>query len=244
VSYTSTGTNDVLNLSALAGSANQSGRTLVVSVGTGTDLVTGTVNNDTIYGGAGNDTLNGSSGTDLLDGGDENDSLTGGSGNDTLLGGSGADTLVGGTGVDSMTGGAGSDSFVFSSGDSGIISATVFDTITDYEMGGAGDRLDLAGTASVVSDSSGVSVGSRTVSVANGLITVTSGDPVADLADWITIARAVVTTTGAAGAFEFGDSTYVFQENGASGDLLVKLVGVSDASAVATAAAASTIHVL
>jgi Ca2+-binding RTX toxin-like protein len=236
VSYTSTGTNDVLNLSSLSGSANQSGRTLVINVGTGNDLVTGTINNDTINGGEGNDSLNGSQGTDSLSGGDGNDSLSGGSGNDTL---------VGGAGVDTMTGGTGADIFVFATGDTGTISETVFDIITDYAVGAGGDSLDLVGNPATVStDAMNVDVSVATLdvdevlaSVASGLISLSGAgaNNVNTLGEWIDVARNVVTSTGQVAAFQFGSDTYVFQENGVN-DLLIRLQGVTGIIGVGNAA--------
>ncbi|WP_130538107.1 retention module-containing protein [Thiomicrorhabdus indica] len=59
-------------------------------------------------------------------------------GDDTLDGESGNDRLYGGAGDDTLTGGSGSDTFVYRAGDNGT------DTITDFEVGSSGDRLDIA----------------------------------------------------------------------------------------------------
>ncbi|WP_429809437.1 cadherin-like domain-containing protein [Ensifer sp. B1-9] len=62
-----------------------------------------------------NDTLiiTGGSGNDILVGGAGNDTLSGGGGNDWLIGGAGDDVLNGGTGSNTLTGGIGNDTFVF-----------------------------------------------------------------------------------------------------------------------------------
>jgi Ca2+-binding RTX toxin-like protein len=108
------------------------------------DLSTNTITND----GYGNvDTV---SGIENIEGSENADSITGDSGvnflfglegNDTLIGGGGDDKLFGESGADTLTGGTGSDHFIYeSSFDSGIDS---FDTITDFEAGGAGTAVDF-----------------------------------------------------------------------------------------------------
>ncbi|MGF1630383.1 MAG: type I secretion C-terminal target domain-containing protein [Kiloniellaceae bacterium] len=79
--------------------------------------------NDTINGGGGNDTIYGQEGDDLIDGGAGDDIIIGGSGNDTMTGGEGSDTFVW---TDATRDGE-------------------EDTITDFELGGSGDVIDLAG---------------------------------------------------------------------------------------------------
>jgi Ca2+-binding RTX toxin-like protein len=78
------GGNDVINAATNA-------TALLISAGSGNDIVTGGTGNDTIYGGDGNDQLNGGAG---------NDTLSGGNGNDTLFGGAGSNSLNGGAGFD------------------------------------------------------------------------------------------------------------------------------------------------
>jgi hypothetical protein len=78
-----------------------------------------------------------------------------------------------------------------------------------------------------------------TASVTNGIITLGGVDKanVDTLAEWIDVARLLVTTSGNIAAFEFNGDTYVFQENGTD-DLLVQLdgvVGITDFSSVAPA---------
>ena len=98
----------------------------------------GAANVEHVKGTGGDDVFTG--GTSAADlriqglGGD--DAITGGTGDDRLFGNGGDDTLAGGAGDDTITGGTGSDVFVFDSGGG-------HDTITDFEAGAGGDRLDL-----------------------------------------------------------------------------------------------------
>lgn len=126
---------------------------------TGAASIDGTGNGDT-------NTLTGNGAANKLDGGLGGDRLIGGGGNDTLLGGDSIDVLDGGAGNDVMTGGAGQDTFLRTA-----TTAEGKDTITDFELGGSGDRLDvsdlLIGYLDGVSDISDfvrcVTVGGNTV---------------------------------------------------------------------------------
>jgi hypothetical protein len=82
-------------------------------------------------------------GADKIIGGEGKDYLAGFGGTDTLNGGGGNDTLYGGAGADTLTGGAGKDLFRFVSvSDSNA--TTGIDLITDFGVGPAGERIDLA----------------------------------------------------------------------------------------------------
>lgn len=147
---------------------------------------------------------------------------------------------------------AGADTFGFSAGESGDAGSGEYDKIKDFELGN--DTLDLAGTATVRADTLvSVDVASAatgndlanpfaiTASVSGGVISLDGDDAgeVDTLAEWVAVARLLATSASEAIAFGFGDSTYVFQENGLD-DLLVKIEGmtpvalgvVADASAV------------
>ena len=162
--------------------------------------------------------------------------------------------INGGAGADVLTGGTGADTFRFAAGDSGTISATVFDTITDFTIGTGGDLLDLAGTPTVVANTgSAVDVSTYTTeptdvvtaSITNGIISLAGANlgNVDTLGEWIAIAQALVTTSGQIAAFEFAGDTYVYQENGVTGDLLVQLDGVTGITAFSNSAvAANTIY--
>jgi hypothetical protein len=198
-----------------------------------------------INSGAGNDNVTGTTSADLILGGEGNDTISGGPGNDTISGGAGDDRLTGGSGADVLSGGDGADTFVFASGDSGIISSTVFDTISDYTAGGGGDRLDLVGAPPTVrANASDINVSGATAdldtitgNVASGIISL-SGDGASNvntLDEWISVARTIVTVSGQVAAFEYGSDTYVNQENG-SGDLLIKLENRTGLTSVGTSA--------
>ena len=235
----------VLNASASTGS-----NTLDVSAaakanvtgGTGADAITGTAGADTISGGSGADTIIVSGGADSVDGGTGNDTITGGTGADTLTGGSGADT------------------FIFAAGDSGTVSGTVFDTVTDFAVGTGGDLFDLAGAAVIrANTSSGVDVKTAitsgtgtevvTASVTSGIITLAGANASAidTLTEWLAVARLVNTTTLNVAGFEFGGNTYLYQEcNTATtaDDILIQLTGITGITALGASAAAATVPIV
>ena len=74
------------------------------------------------------DVLTGNSTDNVIDGRGGDDSIDGGGGDDTLIGGSGSDTL---------TGAGGMDTFVISGRD----------TITDFEVGDTGDKLNFGSSS-------------------------------------------------------------------------------------------------
>lgn len=152
-----------------------------------------------------------------------------------------------------MTGGAGADTFVFAADDSGTISGTVFDVITDYTAGAGGDTLDLVGAAAAQTDATGTNVAAAaagagsftiTASITNGIITLAGADAgqIDTLAEWLAVARLMVTTDTRVGVFVFDGDTYVYQEN-TGGDLFIQLDGVTGITLVGAVAAANTILV-
>ena len=74
---------------------------------------------------------------DVLTGNDEPNVIDGRGGDDSISGGGGNDTLIGGSGSDTMTGGADMDTFVISGRD----------TITDFMVGDAGDKLSFGSSS-------------------------------------------------------------------------------------------------
>ncbi len=92
--------------------------------------------------------LYGHDGNDVLTGGSGNDLLRGGTGDDTLIGGAGNDLLIGGAGNDQITGGTGSDTLYFEALDNttstGGTGGNGKDTWTDFEVGVAGDKIDIS----------------------------------------------------------------------------------------------------
>lgn len=177
-----------------------------------------------------------------MEGNAGNDNLYGSAHADTLIGGAGNDYISGSAGADRLTGGAGADIFAFQPGHSGAISGTVFDSILDYTAGTGGDVLYL-GNAVVAGDASPVYVtgaingevtgDSVTAAISNGLITLDGDTPekIDTLAEWLAVARLVVTADTHVAAFQLGGDTYVFQKN-TTGDLLIKLDSVTGVTAV------------
>lgn len=140
--------------------------------------------------------------------------------------------------------------WTFGAGSTGTISGTQFLTIT-YTANE--DILDLQGAADAQADAAGTDVSAATTDVTNDVITATltngvitlggaNAANVDTLAEWLAVARLMVTGDTKVGAFLFGGSTYVFQEN-SGGDLLIKLEGTTGITAVGTANAANTIRV-
>ncbi len=191
--------------------------------------------------------MEGNAGDDDLFGSDHADTIIGGAGNDVICGGEGSDVLAGG---------AGADTFIFYAGDSGEVSGTVFDSILDYTAGTGGDVLYF-GASAVAVDASPAYVtdainGEVTAAISNGVITLDGDSPeeIDTLAEWLAVARILVTNETEVAAFEFDGDTYVFQENGnADRDLLIQLegvtgiTGVTDITAVGTSAGDHTIHI-
>lgn len=84
----------------------------------------------------------GGSGDDTYVGGNKADVLSGGAGDDTLSGGKGKDRLTGGLGADQLDGNGGKDVFIFKT----VAQSTLedADTITGFQGGTKGDRIDLS----------------------------------------------------------------------------------------------------
>lgn len=92
--------------------------------------------------------LYGYDGDDILTGGSGNDLLRGGTGDDELIGGAGNDLLIGGAGNDQITGDAGSDTLYFEALDNTTLTGGTggngTDTWIDFEVGVAGDKIDIS----------------------------------------------------------------------------------------------------
>ncbi len=179
--------------------------------------------------------------------------MEGNAGDDNLLGSDHADTIIGGAGADRLEGGTGADTFEFKAGDSGVVSGSIFDTILDYTAGTGGDVLyfgasavavDTYEEANVTDAVAGSGASNVTATISNGVITLDGNVGQIDTLDeWLAVARLVVKAGTHVAAFQFEDDTYVFQENGAVGDLLIQLEGVTDITAVGTSAGDHTIHI-
>ncbi|MFM7265959.1 MAG: nitrous oxide reductase family maturation protein NosD, partial [Cyanobium sp.] len=167
------------------------------------------------------------------------DSLTlSGAGDVTITGNAKANTLVANAGRNTFTGLAGADLFRFNASEAGIVSASAFDSITDYS-GSAGDRLDLEGIPSIPTLVTGLDISAVTAeadaitgSISQGILGI-SGD-VANLntlEEWLSAARLMASAPLQTVAFGLAGDTYTFQENG-SNDLLIRLQNVSGITAL------------
>ena len=165
---------------------------------------------------------------------DAADSLTlSGSGDLAITGNANANTFVANAGSNSFSGLAGADVFRFNASAAGVISATSFDTITDYQ-GSSGDRLDLEGLPLIPAHTSGIDVSAATTeadtitgAISQGVLSLSGA--IANLntvEEWLSAARIMVTAPQQTAAFALAGDTYIFQENGAN-DLLIRLQNVS-----------------
>jgi len=117
--------------------------TVILSGGSGADLLVGDWAADTLSGAGGNDTLRGYDGSDSLRGGNGHDLLEGGKAGDWLYGDLGHDTLRGGDGEDTLTGGADQDTLWGENGNDTLTGGTANDSID----GGVGEDLAVMGTS-------------------------------------------------------------------------------------------------
>jgi len=170
--------------------------------------------------------------------------INGFAGADALTGTNFADVITGGADADSLLGKGGADTFVYVPGDAPVafVSGGTFEKINDFSA--ASDKIDLS-VAPVLgaAESKVATLGGFPVTVsidAAGKLTL-EGDGVGDLllTDFLSAARGVVNGAGEIGFFEFdfgsGNSTFLYQENGASAsDLLIALVGATGVSDFST----------
>jgi hypothetical protein len=156
-------------------------------------------------------------------------------------------TAVGGTQVtagtdgdnaaDTLTGGAGTDTFGIQKGDGGAApSASVFDTITDFEANK--DVIDYVdGSITIVTNGTATSGVAKITSA--GIATFHADDDT--FAEQLTAVEAAIqtgtATSGQSAMWQSGDDAYLFISEGTdgvdAGDMLVKLVGI-DLTATAT----------
>lgn len=109
------------------------------------DNLVGSSRNDLILGRQGDDRIDGQAGDDILAGGPGKNVLFGGLGNDTLLGGADEDTLYGENGRDILEGRGGVNTY-FGGSESDTFRLTTLKSqndIMDFQLGGAGDKLQL-----------------------------------------------------------------------------------------------------
>ncbi|QTR52597.1 beta strand repeat-containing protein [Thiothrix unzii] len=173
--------------------------------------------------------VTGGGAADVLSGGAGVDVLNGGAGNDTISSGDGNDTITGGTGADVLTGGAGVDTFVFTPGDNATPSTTVFDTITDYRLGGD-SVIDFAAALAVGTQTNAAAAGVATVGAA-GFLTFNAADTT--FAQHLIAAEAALSGGAAnrAVVWQEGADSYMFVTDAVAGvganDVLIQLTGVT-----------------
>lgn len=211
---------------------------------TTTDVVTitGGDGNDVLIGGAAKDTIVAGKGNDIVAGGLGADTITVGVGRDVInvtsnSDADGAHTDSGTSAFDQITGFKTVGSvitnidlqtqakFIGATAGGTDLSILNITALKDDGAGTGGTALDLTveGNATGVGQAIGVNY-----EVKDGLLKLsgTGASTVDTLGKWLTEVAAVAATAGDTLAFEFGNSTYVFVENGAQ-DVLVQLVGVT-----------------
>lgn len=214
---------------------------------------TGTENADTIdltglgrgvniQSGDGNDTVFGTEYADVIRGGTGADNLSGGNGRD-VFGIDGGESGTGANAFDKIT-----DFALATASWAGSASNGTVAEFQALSVGGLGtDILDLSATglaiegikaSSVSTTASSVaaavkgaltgSAGDITVSVTNGIMSISStvGTDIDTLGELTTAANAIAATQGETIGFQFNGNTYVFTENGVN-DVLVELTAVT-----------------
>lgn len=242
--------------------ANDTAANLAVTFASSNSTTTASV---TLIGGAGNDTLTGNAAKDTITGGAGGDIVNGGMGQDTINVGTGHDVIqiisdidaTAGKGVQSTTSAPDVvNGFVLASAITTAVdlsSATNFiaaataggantsmlsiDLNKDDAGAGAGTNVAVSIEANVTTATAAQAVGT-TYTVSKGILTLggSGASAVDTLAEWLVEANAVAATDGETIAFVYGGDTYVFAQNGATGDTLVQLVGVAATSLVLASA--------
>ncbi len=215
-----------------------------------TVTITGGAGNDTLTGAAAKDTINGGAGADVVAGGLGVDTITVGEGRDIVVVNStaGTSTDSGTAAFDSVTGFKVSEvistavdlstNALFQAATAGGVNASLLNL--DIDAAAADQAITIEPTATSLA---GQAVGVTYSVSARGILTLggTGASAVDTLAEWLTEASAVAATLGDILAFEFGGDTYVFADNGTTGqDVLVKLVGVTGATGLVEVSAATT----
>jgi len=160
--------------------------------------------------------------------------ITGGTGVDTIVGGTGADAITGGTGADIMTGGTTTaNTFIFAAGASGLPSATVFDTITDFSAVAA--NVISVGAQLVLASTVASSAGTAGLGAANGVAATFNAADTTFAQHLAAVELGIRATTNAtwetAQWVEAATDTYIFISDGVDGvganDILIKLTGIT-----------------
>ena len=123
------------------------GKNNIISLGDGTNSVTGAAGNNTITGSAGADTVTLTTGNNVVNLGNGANAFTATTGNNTYVGGTGVDTISVGGGLNTITTGTGADVVTLTTASANV---NVYSTITDAHAGLSIAFTDL-GTETFVS---------------------------------------------------------------------------------------------
>ncbi|MDD5227242.1 MAG: hypothetical protein PHN45_00360 [Methylococcales bacterium] len=204
------------------------------------DAIIGTDDADNLVGDEKDNRIDGKAGDDTISGGTGDDILNGGIGNDVLNGDVGSDILKGGKGIDTLRGGADADIFKFVAGDNGDVpSATVFDTILDFES--KSDVIDFNSALTRVNKATTAASGVAAISASTSIATFKATDKTFD--QHLTAVEAGLTKSSAAAnggiapiannfaLWKEGSDVYLFVTDGEAGitadDVLIQLTGIT-----------------
>ncbi len=223
---TSTG-NVTINVSAFAGTER-----VTIKGSQGVNTITG---DDAAFG-------------EAIIGGAKGDSITAGAGADSITGGAGRDAFINVDGDSTLASldkiaDFGKASIAVLAADNDLMNAVSdFQATATAKGGDNADVLDIGTTAAALSAavSTPVDVAAasgdatkdiKAVLSAKGIVTLSGADKglIDTLAEFVAVVQTAglgVTTAGEVAAFEFGGNTYVFQEVGAT-DQLIELTGVT-----------------
>ena len=163
------------------------------------------------------------------------ESILGSALGDYIVGSAGNDTINGGALLDVMIGGAGNDTFVFATDSTGTPTASVFDTIRDFQF--STDIIDYVIDLVIVAGAVGVSAATQAV-VTNGIAAFNAADDTL-LERIAAVNTALVAGTEANGqiaVFTHSTNTYVYilddtADTVDAKDVLIQLTGIQGSSA-------------
>jgi Ca2+-binding RTX toxin-like protein len=181
------------------------------------------------------------------------DTLTMGNLGDTVAGGAGADTILGGTGADVLDGGAGNDILDYNAATGSLNvaagtspTAAEIDTVTVSFTATNNDTIDLVGfnTSAIVDATAGGTV--QAVPIAAGAestgtsLAAAIQTAITGAANEVTLIKVTDSSTDTSFNGDF-DGYYLVANDSTAGiaatDLIIKLVGVTDATTIAVSSA-------
>ena len=230
-----------------------------VNAGNGDNTVTTGAGVNAVVSGSGKDVITTNAGPDTIKSGAGPDNITSGAGEDIIVGGPGADLITAGIGRDAIVLSAAGDSAI-GAADSvnafGVLGLPVsapemqmmrdaasFQAVATAKGGVDADllRFSSAATLGGVQETLGANIDAsytgKSLTIkesASGILTIIGSDAalVDTLAKWTFVADAMAAATGNVVAFELAGSTYVFQQGGATDDM-VQLSGLAGVTGIA-----------